>query len=79
MKNAYYVTLFIVVIIVAPTILRLIGIPSYDVFLSNIFGDNKVKLQSVGDEENPHRLLVEPIGLLRAVDLPPTLLGFLKP
>ena len=40
MKNAYYVTLFIVVIIVAPTILRLIGIPSYDVFLSNVFGDN---------------------------------------
>jgi len=26
----------------------------------------------------PHGLLVEPIGLLRAVDLPPTLLDFLK-
>ena len=40
MKNAFYAILFLVVMIVAPTILRLIGIPSYDVFLSNVFGDN---------------------------------------
>ena len=40
MKNAFYAILFLVVMIVAPTILRLIGIPSYDVFLSHVFGDN---------------------------------------
>ena len=40
MKNAFYAILFLVVMIVAPTILRLIGIPSYDVFLSNAFGNN---------------------------------------
>ena len=40
MKNAFYVILFLVVMIVATTLLRLIGIPSYDVFLSNVFGDN---------------------------------------
>ena len=38
MKNAFYVILFLVVMIVATTLLRLIGIPSYDVFLSNVFG-----------------------------------------
>ena len=40
MKNAFYAILFLVVMIVAPTLLRLIGIPSYEVFLSNVFGDN---------------------------------------
>ena len=42
MKNAFYVIIFIVVMTVAPTLLRLLGVPPYDVVLSNVFGDNKI-------------------------------------
>jgi hypothetical protein len=41
-KNDFYAILFLVVMIVAPTLLRLIGIPSFDVVLSSVFGDNKI-------------------------------------
>ena len=41
MKNVFYVILFLVGMIVGPTLLRFIGVPSFDVVLTNLFGDNK--------------------------------------